>query len=175
MLEKTTISFIRSWPYQLRLSISLDPTVWSDWFKVLYACIDILFKFVQLDRWSWRPSLKLTILPFSTPILDRETQSAIVSFSDCPIGLIYLSEKSFPYFSWLIITLPRPRLFWTWLRAPFRYFGLPIQGPCWVMVVNLNFRMAVGSKWPKTALKTPAGESWIDDGLILVSRPGVTK
>ena len=78
--------------YELWLPVSFDPTVRSDWFKVIHTCIDIIFKSVRLDRWSLRLGLKLTISPFSTPVLDHKTRSAIVSFSDCLIGLIWLTE-----------------------------------------------------------------------------------
>ena len=97
MLEKTTVSFIRSWSCELRLLISLDPTVRSDRFKAFYDCIDILFKSVRSDRWSLSPSSKLTVSPFSMPILDR------VNFG-CRYFLIWLSDLTDSKFFMLILT-----------------------------------------------------------------------
>ena len=47
-----------SWTVKLGLPISLDLTVGSDRFKVLYACIDITSNSVWSDRWSLCPGTK---------------------------------------------------------------------------------------------------------------------
>ena len=133
------------WSYELWFPVSLDPTVRSSWFKVLHVCIDILFKSVWLDRWYLRLVLKLTILPFSMPILDCKTQPTSVSFSDCPIGPICLSQKLFPCFSWLVAALHCLRLPRSWLWFLFRPFGYPIRDLYWAATAVLNFLMTVGS------------------------------